>query len=165
MLTEIYHIPGFLGGGYSVLAENNETFIIETYRHRLTFKDEDLKPIDGKVIINIKELDLGQFFAYNIPDEFEMPAEILQRRACWRKEKKLAKDALFIDRSVDPIRYFYLEGDKLRILQGENEAVATKIEVIHGQKAVLISALEFGHPYLKLPAEVADKFGSILRAS
>jgi len=91
-----------------------------------------------------------------------MPIAVMETRKKMRRLTALAKDALFIDHAVKPKIYYYIEGDKLRILKGEKEAIADKIEVIHGKKAALVSALELGHPYLELPAEVTEKFESII---
>jgi len=99
----------------------------------------------------------------DLPKEFEMPKSVLEARKEKRRLDALAKDALFIDRSVDSIRYFYLENEELRILRGEKEVTADKIEIIHNQKAVNVEGLKLDHPFLKLAAEVAGPFEKVLR--
>lgn len=82
-----------------------------------------------------------------------------------RKERRrlnvLEENTIFVDRSVEPIRYFYLECDKLRILQGEKQVTVDKIEVVHGKQTVMAKEIG-GFPYIELPAVVAETFGNIL---
>jgi len=147
-----------------VMALDDETFHMFTAAKDLVLKDEELKPDkEGKYIINIEALKLDYFYpAIDTPEEFEMPAEVMEARKEKRKLKALAKDAVFVDGIQDPKRYYYVEDGKLRILQGDKEIVADHIEIIYGRKAVNVEALELGHPYLELPDTVAEKFESVL---
>ena len=144
-----------------VLATSYEPFRIQTARNVLHFKDEDLKPnAEGKYIINIEQIDLGQ----NCGDikEFEMPLEVMESRKEMRRLNALEKNTIFIDSLVDPIMYFYLEGGKLRVLQGEKEVIVDHIEILYGEKVVNVDGLDW-QPYLRLPAKVAETFEKALR--
>jgi len=144
-----------------VLATTDESFRIQTARSVLHFKDEDLKPnAEGKYIINIEKIDLGQ----NCVDikEFEMPLEIMEHRKEGRRLNALEKNTIFIDRLVNLIMYFYLDGDKLRILQEEKEVIVDHIEILYGEKVVNVDGLDW-QPYLRLPAKVAETFEKALR--
>jgi len=130
----------------------------------LTFKDKDFENTQGPIIIDLKPLDLERYYGETeIPTEFELPREILTERAEDQRLNALAKGSVFIDRSVDPIRYFYLENDRLRIKQGEKEATIDKLDIIYGEKAVNVEALELGHPFLRLPVPVARSFEEALK--
>jgi len=163
----LYQIPLYRLGNsnnwmkISVLATSDESFRIRTARSVLHFKDEDIKPnADGKYIINIEKIDLGS--NCGTIKEFEMPLEIMERRKERRRLNALEKNTIFIDRSVDPIMYFYLEGGKLRVLQGEKEVIVDHIEILYGEKVVNVDGLDW-QPYLRLPAKVAETFEKALR--
>ena len=163
----LYQIPLYRLGNsnnwmkISVLATSDESFRIRTARSVLHFKDEDIKPnADGKYIINIEKIDLGS--NCGTIKEFEMPLEIMERRKERRRLNALEKNTIFIDRSVDPIMYFYLEGGKLRVLQGEKEVIVDHIEILYGEKVVNVDWLDW-QPYLRLPAKVAETFEKALR--
>ena len=94
--------------------------------------------------------------------EFEMPLEIMEHRKERRRLNALEKNTIFINRLVDPIMYFYLEGDKLRILQEEKEVIVDHIEILYGEKVVNVDGLDW-QPYLRLPAKVAENFEKALR--
>jgi len=79
-----------------------------------------------------------------------------------RRLNALETDTIFIDRYVDPIRYFYLDGDKLRILQGEKEVIVDHIEILYGKKVVNVEGLDW-YPYIELPANVVEPFEKALR--
>lgn len=149
----------------SVKALDDETFRISTYAEELVFKDEDLKPDhEGKIIINIEPLRLETIYGgVELPQEFELPLEVLEPRKERRRLKALAKDAILVDHDCDPFMYYYASGDQVRILQGENEVTAD-IEIVYGKPAVNVEALDLGHPYLELPAEVACKFTKVIDA-
>jgi hypothetical protein len=165
--TPLYKMTGTNNWMTSQLvAVDDESFMIIGGRgERKVFRDVELKPDkNGKYIIDIKYLDLKFFYPkVDLPTEFELPTEILKVRAEKRRLNALAKNTLFIDRSVDPIQYFYLEGDMLRVMQGEKEVTIDKIEIIYNQKAAKADALELGYPFLMLPAEVAGPFEKVLR--
>lgn len=147
-----------------VWAIDDETFHVFSYVNDLIFKDEELKPNkEGKYIINIEPLCLERLYpGVDLPTEFEMPKEVLEARKEKRRLNALAKDAILVDSLLDPLRYYYIEDGKLRILQGDKETVADHIEIIYGRKAVNAEALELGHPYLELPGKVAEQFESRL---
>lgn len=146
-----------------VTAIDDESFTFGTGRGVVTLRDEDLKPDkQGRVMIDLAPLDLKWFFPNDkIPTSFEMPKDVLDERRERRRLKALAKDAIFIDYSRDPLMYFYTEGDQLRILHGEKEIVVD-VELIHGRAAVNVEAFEIGNPYLELPEEVASKYKRVL---
>lgn len=144
-----------------MLSDNNSTFVIETYQYRETFRDEDLNLVEGKVMIDLRRFGFGKFFN-TYPDEFEMPVEILERRALRRKETSLEHGALYVDKSVNPVRYYYLDGQKLRILQGEKEVTVDKIENVYGKPAIKAEGLELGYTHLALPEKVIEAFEKVL---
>ena len=166
----LYEIPLFKRGksnywvNLQVVSIDDESFRIQTdhevYAHRiLTFQDEDFENTQGPIIIDLKPLDLERYYGETeIPTEFELPREILTERVEDRRLHALAKGSIWIDRSVDPMRYFYLECGRLRIKQGEKEATVDKINIIDGKNAVKVEALELGHPYLELQGPVARAF-------
>jgi hypothetical protein len=144
-----------------VMSTSAESFKIQTARSTLHFNDEDLKPnAEGKYIINIEKIDLGS--NCGTIKEFEMPLEIMEHRKERRRLNALEKNTIHIDSSVDPILYFYLEGDKLRILQGEKEVIIDHIEILYGKKVVNVDGLDW-QPYLELPANVVEPFEKALR--
>jgi len=146
-----------------VVSVNDESFKIQTAHEILTFKDEDFENTQGKIIIDLKSLDLGRYYGEAvIPTEFELPREILTERVEYRRLNALASGALFIDRIVDPIRYFYIDGGRLRIKQGAKEVTVDKIEKIYGKKAVNVDGLDW-HPYLELPTTVVCPFEETIR--
>jgi len=151
--------------GVQVNAIDDEKFEMmnpfSLYRERLVFVDGELKADEnGKVIIDITPLKLkAEYNNFETPKSFEMPAEILEARKEKRKLKALANNSIYIDN--DKI-YYYIENEKLRICQGEKEAIADKIEIIHGKKAVNVESLALGHPYLELPVDVLHKFEKLL---
>jgi len=55
-----------------------------------------------------------------------------------------------------------LDGDKLRILQGEKEVIVDHIEILYGKKVVNVDGLDW-QPYLELPANVVEPFEKALR--
>ena len=122
----------------------------------ITVNDMELIERDGKKYANIKDLNLDI-------REVEIPGDIAEMRAQKRQEAALEKGAIHIDRSVNPVRYFYLIGDSLRVLQGEKEIIADKIEIVHGRKAVNVESLDLGHPYLELPGEVEKAFSKVMK--
>lgn len=132
---------------------------------RKVFIDEKLKSnSDGKYIIDIEYLDLKFFFPnVDLPKTFELPAAALEARKEKRRLNALGKDAIFIDSSIDPIRYFYVECDKLRIRQGDKEVIVDHIEKKYGKMAINAEGLELGHTHLVLPPEVAGPFEKVLR--
>ena len=154
--------------GVKVSAIDDEKFEMmnpfSLYRERLVFVDEELTPDkNGKVIIDITPLKLNpEYNNCKTPKTFEMPAEILAARKEKRRLKALAENAVFIDGTKKPRMYFFIENGKLRVLQGEREALAEKIELIHKKQAVNAESLDLGHPYLELPAEVAQKYEKVL---
>lgn len=105
-----------------VLSTGDGSFKVETGRSVLHFKDDSIKPnAEGKYIINIEQLDLGSCCGDTKPPrEFEMPSALLESRKERRQLNALEENTIYVDRSVEPIRYFYLESDKLRILHGES---------------------------------------------
>lgn len=148
-----------------VIAKDDESFFVTSCRGRIDLKDEDLKPdSEGRVIIDITSLDL-KFLNPNdpMPTEFEMPQDVLAARKEKRRLNALAKDAIFINRYADPMIYFYLEGEKLRILCGEIEVVADEMKIIYGKPAIKADGLNTGSPYYQLPAEVAGPWEKILK--
>jgi hypothetical protein len=150
----------------SVVALDDESFTIVGGRGgRKVFRDEDLKTEkNGKSVINIEYLDLKFYFPdADLPKEFEMPKKVLEARKEKRRLNALAKDALFIDRSIDPIRYFYIEGNRLLIMQGGKEIVVDHIEKKYGKMAINAEGLELGHTHLVLPPEVAGPFEKVLK--
>ena len=152
--------------GVQVKAIDDEKFEMmnpySLYRERLVFVDEDLqKDENGKVIIDLSPLRLkAENNGYVTPKTFEMPADILAARKEKRRLKALANDAVFIDQ--DKI-YYYIEEGKLRIRQGEREATAEKVSIIHGKKSVNVESLDLGHPYMELPVDVLHKFEKVLQ--
>ena len=154
-----------------VIAMDDYSFKISTSSHRLEFRDEDLKKNeDGKIIIDLRPLDLQQYNKTGtMPTEFEFPLNVLE----YRKEKRRLNAVECNSISVRPDYknpdagkvYFYIELDKLRIYNRENEKEVTvdKIETIYGKKAVNVESLELGHHYLQLPPEVAGPFERILK--
>lgn len=165
----LYQVPLYPYAGTNnwsylqVMAIDDDRFSISSRYNDLVFKDDDLKPNhEGKIVINIEPLLLENIYNIELPQEFELPLEVLEKRREKRRLKSLARNAVFIDYLPDPWRYFYIEDSRLRILQGEKEATADEIEIIHGRKAVKVESLELGHPYLELPEEVAPKFKNAL---
>ena len=55
-----------------------------------------------------------------------------------------------------------MDGDKLRILQGEKEVIVDHIEILYGKKVVNVDGLDW-QPYLELPANVVEPFEKALR--
>ena len=155
--------------GVKVSAIDDEKFEMmnpfSLYRERLVFVDEELTPDkNGKVIIDITPLKLNpEYNNCKTPKTFEMPADILAARKEKRRLKALAENAVFIDGTKKPMMYFFIENGKLRVLQGEREAIAEKVVVIHGKNAVNVESLELGHPYMELPADVLHKFEKVLQ--
>lgn len=147
-----------------VRALDDERFRIFSRYAELVFRDEDLKPDHtGKIIINIEHLRLSYGGSNEgLPQEFELPLYVLEKRREKRRLKALAKDAVFIDHNREPWIYYYIEDARLRILHGDKEATADQIEIIYGKPAVKVEALDLGHPYLQLPDEVALKFKNAL---
>jgi hypothetical protein len=147
-----------------VRAVDDDSFFIHTTCKTLTFRDEEIqKNEEGKYIINIEPLNLPFYYGdAPVPTEVEIPGEVLEARKEKRMLKALAKDAICIIPYQGESMYFYLEGDKLRILHKEKEVTADKIEVIHGKKAVNVEGLELGHPYLELPVNVTSQFEKVL---
>lgn len=170
MVNAIYKIPLFKTGkkdywtDLQVVSVNPELFRVQVNReadpHRiLTFKDEDFDNTQGKIIIDLKPLNLEKYYGETeLPTEFELPREILTERAEARRLFLLAKGACWIDHSVDPPRYFYISCGELRIKQGDKEATVNKINKIEGKNVVKVEALELGHPYLELRGPVARAF-------
>lgn len=141
----------------------DDSFEATTGGGRIVFREDELKPdADGKIVIDIRGLTHPMSTDHSAMEEFEFPPEILEKRKEARKIKALEKDAVFVDRLANPCRYYYIEGGKLRILQGVKEVTVNEIEVIHTRKAVNVEALEIGHSYLELPDEVAQKFEKVL---
>lgn len=172
----LYEIPLFKRGmsnywvNLQVVSVDDKSFRVqanrEVYSHRiLTFQDEDFENTQGPIIIDLKPLDLERYYGEtNIPTEFELPREILTERAEDRRLAALAKGSFWIDRFVDPWRYFYIECGRLRIKQGEKEVTVEEINVIDGKNAVKVDALELGHPYLELQGPVARAFEADIKA-
>lgn len=166
----LYEIPLFKRGmsnywvNLQVVSVNDKSFRVqanrEVYSHRiLTFQDEDFENTQGPIIIDLKPLDLERYYGETeIPTEFELPREILTERVEDRRLYALAKGSIWIDRSVDPVRYFYLECGRLRIKQGEKEAMVDKIYIKDGKNTVKVEALELARPYLELQGHVARAF-------
>ena len=147
-----------------VTAIDDESFHMFTAAKDLVFKDDDLKPDEeGKIILNIEPLNLKFFYpSLDLPIDVEIPGDVLEERKEKRRRIALAKNAICIIPYQNDSMYFYLEGDKLRILYGEKEVTANKIEIIYGKKAVDIEGLELGHPYIELPVNVAEAFEKVL---
>ena len=169
MVNALYEIPLFkkgriVGPILQVVSVNAVSFRVQVnrgaYSHRiLIFQDEDFDNTQGPIIIDLKPLDLEQYYGETeLPTEFELPREILAERAEARRLFLLAKGAIWIDQSVDPLRYFYLGSGILRIKQGEKEVTVDKIYVIEGENVVKVDALELGLPYLELPGFLARDF-------
>jgi hypothetical protein len=172
---KIYEIPLFKTGNkdywtnLQVVSVNPETFHVqvnsEAYPHRiLTFNDEDFENTQGPITIDLKPLYLEKYYKETeLPTEFELPREILTERGEARRLFLLAKGAIWIDRSVDPLRYFYVSCGRLRIKQGENEVYVDKIDVIEGKNVIKVEALELGRPYLELQTHVAEAFADSIK--
>jgi hypothetical protein len=162
LLTIIEGLPN--GRGIPVLAIDDESFYMKTTCKIMHFRDEELIPNEeGKFIINIEPLNLKFYYGEApVPTEFEFPKAVYEERKEKRRHKALAKDALSIIPYQGESMYFYLEGSQLRILRGEKEVTADKIEVIHGKKAVNVEGLDMGHPYFELPVNVASQFENVL---
>jgi len=164
-LINLYKTPG---SNYwttaQVRAIDDDSFYING-RQRIVFRDEDLKPDEkGKVIIDLEPLDFKSCCGnVDLPKTFEIPLDVLAARKEKRRLNALAKDALAIIEYEGKKMYFYLEGEKLRILRGEKEVIAEKIEIIHGRKAVNVEGLELEHPYFELPVNVAAAFEDVIR--
>ena len=154
-----------------MISTSDYSFSISTGSQTLELRDEDLKKNeDWKIIIDLRPLDLQQYNKTGtMPTEFEFPLNVLE----YRKEKRRLNAVECNSISVRPDYknpdagkvYFYIELDKLRIYNRENEKEATvdKIETIYGKKAVNVESLELGHHYLQLPPEVAGPFERILK--
>lgn len=147
-----------------VLALDDETFIISTNHGKIVLKDEELKKdTEGRYIIDLKPLDLkGLLPNIEVPETFEFPLDVLAARKEKRRLKALSKEALSITEYQGKLMYFYMEGDKLRILHGEKGITADKIEIIYGKKAVNVEGLDLGHTYFELPVNVAVAFEKVL---
>jgi len=147
-----------------VMALDDERFRIFSRYAELVFRDEDLKPDhNGKIIINIEHLRLSYGGSNEVlPQEFELPLYVLEKRREKRRLKALAKDAVFIYRNRDPWIYYYIEDYRLRILSGDKETIVDQIETVYGRPAVKVEALDLGHLYLELPEDVAQKFEKVL---
>lgn len=165
----LYQVPLFAMGGslnwmcLPVLAIDDETFSISTCVDLIVFKDDDLKPDkEGKIIIDLAPLRLGSVCGEaEVPQEFELPHEVLNPRKEKRRLRSLAKDAILIDRDCDPWMYFYAAGDQVRIHHGDKD-VTVDIEIVYGKPAVNVEALQLETLYLELPAEVARKFQRVI---
>jgi hypothetical protein len=68
----------------------------------------------------------------------------------------------FLLSKVTPNRYFYREGDQLRILQGDKE-ITGEVKIIYGKTVIKAEGLGLDDPYIVLPEEVAQKFEGILK--
>jgi hypothetical protein len=162
-----------------VMAIDDSSFKIASGRGQIILRDEDLKPNEeGKYIIDLAPLDLKFFYPnVDLPKSFEMPIEVLERRAHKRKVNAIRKGAIFEQDYKNKRLFFYIEDEKLIIklfsfddagkiiTEPERETTADKIEIIHNRKAVNVKKLKLGHPYLELPGEVAQKFEKVLRAA
>jgi hypothetical protein len=162
-----------------VMAIDDSSFKIASGRGKIILRDEDLKPNEeGKYIIDLAPLDLKFFYPnVDLPVSFEMPVEVLERRAHKRKVNAIRKDAIFEQDYKEKRLFYYIEGDKLIIKlfdideegklipEVRRETTADKIEVIHNRKAVNVKKLKLGHPYLELPGEVVQAFEKVLRAA
>jgi hypothetical protein len=164
----VFLIPWFQDSGADswtcvpVHSLGDDSFEATTGGGRIVFREDELKPdADGKIVIDIRGLTHPMSTDHSAMEEFEFPPEILEKRKESRKIKALEKDAVFVDRQLNPMMYFYTEGDQLRILHGEKEIVAD-VELIHGRPAVNVEALEIGKSYLELPEEVASKYKRVL---
>ena len=100
-----------------VIAIDDSSFMIASSRGKIILRDEDLKPNeDGKYIINIESLDLKYFYPnVDLPKSFEMPLEVLERRAHKRKVNAIRKDAIFEQDYKEKRLFYYIEGEKLII--------------------------------------------------
>jgi len=162
-----------------VMAKDDYGFYVSSGRGRIDITDDDLKPNEeGKYIIDLAPLDLGFFFKnVDIPKSFEMPVEVLEARAHKRKENAIRKDAIFEQNYKEKRLFYYIKGEQLIIklfgfdesgkmnTEPERETIADKIEIVYGRPAVKATKLKLGHTHLKLPDEVAKRFGDILRAA
>ena len=148
-----------------MISTSDYSFSISTGSQTLELRDEDLKKNeDWKIIIDLRPLDLQHYNKTGtMPTEFEFPLDVLEYRKEKRRLNALANGAIFIDSKVNPNRYFYINGEKLRVLQGDKVAIVEEIEIIYGKQAVKVDGLELGHPYIKLPVEVARHFETILK--
>jgi hypothetical protein len=160
-----------------VMALDDSSFKIASSRGQIILRDEDLKPNEeGKYIIDLAPLDLKFYYPnVDLPKSFEMPIEVLERRAHERKVNAIKKDAIFEQDYKNKRLFFYIEGEKLIIklfsfddagkmnTEPERETTADKIEIIHNRKAVNVKKLKLGHPYLELPGEVVQAFEKVLR--
>lgn len=144
-----------------------DSFDVTTGGGRIVFKADDLKPdSDGKIVLDIRGLTHPLCTDRNAMEEIEFPPEILEKWREAQREKRriksLEKDAIFVERTREATRYYFIEDGKLRVLQGEKEIVVDHIEVIYGRKAINAEGLAIGHPFLELPEIVAEKFENAL---
>lgn len=152
--------------GVSIDCLNDPEFITQKgVMRELKIRDADLKPDKtGKYFTDITELDFNHFYpGFEFPEKVEIPVELIKERARQKRLKILGKRQIAIDWSRTPELYYFFEGDRLQLVQGDNVIFADSIEIVHGRKAVNVEALELGHPYLELPEKVAGAFEEVLR--
>ena len=176
----LYQMSGNNWAACPVMAQDDESFYVVGGRgERKYFKDTELTPNqEGKYTFNIEYLDLKFFYPkIDLPNDVEFPAEILERRAHKRKENAIRKDAIFSQDYKEKRLFYYIKGEQLIIklfgfdesgkmnTEPERETIADKIEIVYGRPAAKATKLKLGHTHLKLPDEVAKRFGDILRAA
>lgn len=139
------------------LALSDEKFYIAANSRRVVFTDSDIKAdADGRYIIDLSPLGIRITQA-------EVPKGVMEFRAKIREINALEKNAIFIDRTVRPFRYFYEDKDELRVLQGEKQ-ITGSVETIYGKPVIKADGLlEPECHFLELPTEVAKKFEGILK--
>jgi hypothetical protein len=154
--NELFTIKVSQNEAVIALALSDYKFYIATNSGRVVFRDEDIKPDEeGRYIIDLSPLGLGI-------KKTEVPKRVLECRAKWRQILALERNSIFIDQNAKPFRYFYREGDQLRILQGDKE-ITGEVETIYGKPVVKSEGLELSEQYTVLPAEVVQKSEGILK--
>jgi hypothetical protein len=138
------------------LALSDEKFYIAANSRRVVFTDSDIKAdADGRYIIDLSPLGIRITQA-------EVPKGVMEFRKKIREVHALEKNAIFIDRTVRPSRYFYEENDELRVLQGDNQIIG-EVETIYGKPVIKADGLGIGNHFLVLPADVVQKFEGVLK--
>jgi hypothetical protein len=155
LANELFTIPIDQNTATSALALDDNKFYIAANLRRVVFTDSEIKAdADGRFIIDLSPLGLGI-------KKTEVPKRVLEYRAEARRRNAIERNAIFIDRTDEHFRYFYREGDQLRIWQGEKEIIG-EVETIYGKPVIKSEGLELELPYLGLPGEVAKNFEGIL---
>jgi hypothetical protein len=156
LVNELFTIKIEQNTATLALALNDNQFYVAANQRRVVFTDSKIKAdADGKYIIDLSPLGLGI-------KETKVPKDVMERRAKIREVNTLEKNAIFIDRTVRPFRYFYREGGQLRVLQGDNQIIGG-VEIVYGKPVIKADSLLGPEcPYLELPPEVVREFEGIL---